>query len=620
MPGLVGYCCYSNDREGLDLLPRMARALEPEDRFKIDLYQEPSLGLGRVTLGIANPGPQPIWNEEKTVCVMMEGELYDYQISKRNLIERGHHFQVHSDVEYLLHLYEEYGDDFAIKLNGAFIAIIWDKNRRRLLLVNDRLGLYPCYYAQTKDFLLFGSGVRALLAEPTLSRQIDQIAIAEFLTFDHVLHDHTLLKAVRLLPQASLLSFSEQGLEIRPYWRVCHPDTYLLRSEVELMEEFLFLVKQAVTRQKVHDNLPAAILLSGGLDSRLLLAYLVENDDEAMIRSFTWGVPGCDDLRFARQISRLLGSQHHFFELKPDWLLHRAEEAVRITDGMGNLINLHALATLEAESEITQILYKGFLGDAMMGFGIRHQFWSNYDATTTTSAHIQVHRDQGVITFDPMFDHQNLFTQAFQKEISTGVMDNYTRGMRDAQAPYLAQQRIYFDYYQRVPRMTIKGVEVARSRTIVRLPFGDNDLVEFSLTVPPGLLYQRRLMKNAFIKAFPKLAQVPVTETNLPMMSCMRDVVMRASEVIRWHLNARGFSLISQNTKRPYSDYNNWFRGVLRGWVENILLSEQCLQRGYFNSDYLKKTVDEHMQGANHKVKLGALLSLELWHRQFIDS
>jgi asparagine synthase (glutamine-hydrolysing) len=305
--------------------------------------------------------------------------------------------------------------------------------------------------------------------------------------------------------------------------------------------------------------------------------------------------------------------------LKSDWLLDMADEAVRITDGMGNLVNLHALATLEAESALAKILYKGFLGDAMMGFGLRHQLWSNYNDQITTAAHLQVHRDQGVITFDPERDHKDLFTEAFQNEIHTAVIDNYISGMKDAETPVLADQRIYFDFYQRVPRMTIKGIEVARHRTMVRLPFADKELVEFSLTIPPGLRYQRRLLKNAVIRAFPKLAQIPITETGLPMMFCGREVLFQANRLIRWHLHHSGLKWISPDLRRPYQDYNNWFRTILRPWIENILLSDRSLQRGYYNPEYIRTLITEHMAGADNTVRIGALMSIELWHRQFID-
>jgi asparagine synthase (glutamine-hydrolysing) len=415
------------------------------------------------------------------------------------------------------------------------VAAIWDKVRQTLFIVNDRLGLYPLYYSFHNGALLFASGVRSLLVDPALPRNVDHTAVAQFLTFDHLLDDRTLLAQVRLLPQASLLEFADGNLKIERYWEIDYPHDYPLCSEQEYMDEFSFLIRQAVSRQAPGD-IPAGILLSGGLDSRMLLAYLIEKGSQPL-HSFTWGIPGCDDARFARELAKKAGSPHHFFELKPDWLLDKAEQAVRVTDGMGNLVNLHAFATLDAEADLAKVIYKGFLGDAMFGFGIRHQFWAHYDEPTRLRAHYQVHTDQGVITFNEK-EQNDYFTDGFKHQVGNSVFDAYIAGMDDSRSEILANQRLYFDYRQRVPRMTIKGVEVVRTQAMVRLPFADNDLVEFSIKVPPGLLYERRLMKDAFIREFPKLAQVPVTDTGLPLMLCMRDITRRANQVIWWHLQS----------------------------------------------------------------------------------
>jgi asparagine synthase (glutamine-hydrolysing) len=615
MPGLIGFAGRSRIQSGQEFLNKMAHALDSTGRYKTDLFTEGEVGLGRIGLGFVNPEPQPVWNEGQSLCIVMEGELFDYGDQKKNLIDRGHQFRYDNDAEFVLHLYEEYGEDFVLKLNGAFAVAIWDRTHNKLIVANDRLGLYPLYYSSHNGTLLFSSGVRSLLVDPTLPRDIDPTAIAQFLTFDHVLDDRTFLEAVRLLPQASLLVYQDGNFSIKRYWDIQYPDIYPLRSEFDYMDEFLALMRQAVSRQSPR-GIPAGILLSGGLDSRLLLAYLV-GEHEA-IHSFTWGIPNCDDARFAAQLAKRAGSRHHFFELKPDWLLDKANEAVRITDGMGNIINMHALATLDEEAQFAQVIYKGFLGDAMFGFGLRHQFWAKYDEATRPKAHFQVHTDQGVITFTPR-EQDEYFTDVFKSRVKNSVAESYIAGMDDSRSEILANQRLYFDYRQRVPRMTIKGVEVVRSQAMVRLPFCDNDLVEFSIKAPPGLLYQRRLMIDAFIREFPKLAQIPVASTGFPLMHCSRDVLARAQHLVKWHLQSTRFKDLAGPLRRPYKDYDRWFRSDLRGWVEETLLNPTALQRGYLKPECIRLVVENHMAGQNLSGKLGALLSIELWHRQFID-
>jgi asparagine synthase (glutamine-hydrolysing) len=129
----------------------------------------------------------------------------------------------------------------------------------------------------------------------------------------------------------------------------------------------------------------------------------------------------------------------------------------------------------------------------------------------------------------------------------------------------------------------------------------------------------RQLFTRAFIQAFPKLAQIPVTPANLPLVACAREVGLRAKELVQWHLRKRGLGWLAGPAHRPYKDYNRWFRTVLRPWVEEILLSSTCLERGYFNPEYLRQIVHEQMAGANHASRIGALLSIEIWHRKFLN-
>ncbi len=612
MPGLIGYVGDAHAGEPAAYLAAMGRALQDERSHAVETHAEAGFGLGRVSLGLLNPQPQPIWNAERTRCIVMEGEVYDYDDVARRLPGPA----PANDPEFLLRLYEARGEDFACELNGAFAAAIWDSPARKLVVVNDRIGLVPVYYARRGDGLIFGGGVRALLADPAVSRQIDPVAIGQFLTFQHPLGDRTFLADVRLLPGSSVLTFQNGRLSVRRYWDLRYAERHAFRSEADYVEELLHLLRQAVKRQ-ARDSLPTGVLLSGGLDSRVLLAFLSDAIKDKLF-SFTWGVPGCDDARYAREVSAIAGAEHHFFELKPDYLLTLAEKSVRLTDGMGSVVNLHALATLDAQTRYAKAIYKGFMGDAMMGYGLSLHFWSNCDPEHIAEAHYFAHADQNLLAFK-LAEHGELFTPAFGRQVGSGVWDGYRAALQECHAPQLAQQRLYFDLRQRVPRMTINGVEVVRSLAVARMPFCDNDLIDFTLRVPPGLLYGRYLIKKAFAQAFPALAKVPYTDTGLPMLPCARDVLIRLEQQMRWRLRALGLTWVQEPKRRPYANYNHWLRTTLRPWVEDVLLSERAAQRGMFNPATVRRLVDEQMAGEKHAVKLGALLTVELWRRQFVD-
>jgi asparagine synthase (glutamine-hydrolysing) len=629
MPGLIGFVApFDGDARQTgspteqERIAAMARALEPGGGFRTDLFAAPGVGLGRVGLEWLQPASQPVWDPSVAICVVMEGELYnraelaallpsDERVGPKTAEPRPM-----SDADLLLSLFRAKGSAFARHVNGAYAAAFWDPANRQLTLINDRLGLYPLYWAEVGGSLLFASGVRALLSDPGLPRRIDALAIEQFLTFDHVLGTCTLLEDVQLLSPGSIMTWQEGRRQQQSYWQPRHPTSYALRPETDWMDGLIHHLRQAVRRQAPSGD-RSGILLSGGLDSRVILAFLAEDGPPRGFTALTFGIPGCDDVRYAEALARVAKVPHYFYELKPDWLLHLADEAVRLTDGLGNIVNMHALATARQESQQARVVYKGFLGDAMMGFGLRHFHWARYAADQIAEAHMQTLRDRGVVTFDT-HERRELLSEPFQAHVGDGLMQSYAAVMAESDSPDLADQRIVYDFRQRVPRMTLNGVEALRGHVLVRMPFADNDLVEYSLAIPPGLRYERRLIKNAFIRDFPAYAQITSTETGLPLMDNLTTVRRQAENWTRWHVR-RVVKGVRYPHHRPYKDYANWFRAGLRPWIEGTLLERRALERGYFKPETVRRLVAQHMAGANHTVQLGALMTIELWHRQFID-
>jgi asparagine synthase (glutamine-hydrolysing) len=618
MPGIVGIVHAQEQRYSESLLTNMAAALKDYDWYQDALYSGNDVGLGRVSLTLRNQESQPVWNEAQNTCLVLEGELFDYDSLKQRLLFAGHTFRSDSHAEFVLRLYEAYGEEFAVQLNGAFSVAIWDGRFRKLIIANDRLGLHPLYYAHHQGDFLFASGIRALLTDSRLQRQVDPVAVAQLLTFDHMLNDRTLLAAVKILPPASLLTFQEGQLAIRTYWTMRYAEHYRPISEEAYLEELLHYLRQAARRQAAGKE-PAAILLSGGLDSRILLGLLTENGLSERLSTYTFGIPGCHDGRFAQEIANRSNVTHQFFELEPDYLISTAEKAVRLTDGMQNCVHMHALATLDHGAKEAQIFYKGFLGDAMMGYSVKRLFWANYNPADQIQRYFQTHVEQGIILFEPA-EHEQLFTEQFRSQFTTGILDEYETALMGSGAALMADKRSYFDLRQRNIRMILHGVELVRSRGVVRLPFCDNDLLDFSLDLPPGLRFERYLIKRVLIDAFPELAKVPYTGSGYPIMPCLRDTFMHLNSQIRWRLRDAGLGWIPPaEQSRPYADYHTWFRTTLRSWVEDILLDRHTLERGYFDATYIRNLVAGHMAGSNHATRLGALISLELWHRQFLD-
>jgi asparagine synthase (glutamine-hydrolysing) len=618
MPGLVGFIGDTSPDESRTLIESMAAALHPEPRFRKDLYTTQGLGLGRVSLGLVNSAPQPIWNEDHSICVVMEGEIYDYQDLKRKLVDKGYQFaSKNNDAEFILHLYEEEGEDFVSELNGQFAIAIWDQRQQTLILAKDFLGLVPLYYAQCNGRLLFASGVRAILADPSFPREVDLIAAAQFLTFDHLLDDRTLVEAVKLLPPGTTLTYQHGRVNVKSYWKPQYGEISKFYTEQDYIDGLITHLHQAVSRQSPGD-LTAGFLLSGGLDSRVLLAFfneLITNDE---FHTFTFGIPGCDDARFAYQASSLTRASHHYYELKPSYLISLAQEGIRLTDGLQNCIHMHSLATLEKVTGIAELIYKGFAGDVLMGFGHSRDHLANINRDVIAQYSFNLYQKHDAILFN--FEQvDELFSDDKYSQVNGAAYEIFRNVLVESDAVMAADRVHYFYLRYRIPRMTLNGVELVRSRASVRMPFCDRDLVEYMLTVPAGYRFERYLMEKAFIQAFPDLAKIPYTSTGLPLYTGMRSLLMQGDQHLRWYLRNHGLPWVPVKRKTHYADYNGWMRTELRKWVEDILLDKFCLGRGYFKPQTIRNLVSEHMNGTNHAPRLGALISLELWQRMFID-
>ena len=594
-----------------DLLHHMAQAMRHEGWYQVDLYTGGGIGLGRVRLGFLNPEPQPIWNEDETLCIVMEGEIYDYQELKQKLITCGHRFHIDSDAEFVLHLFEEVGEESASRLNGAFVAAIWDTQARKLWVINDRFGLQPLYYRQAGECLFFAGHTAAFLADPDYTPKVDPIALAELLSFEHLLRDRTLLADVKLLPPSSILTFQDGRLSIRSYYDFQFPEHYQDRDEAWYVERWVHLMRQGVERRMRRDG-PIGVQLSGGLDSRTVLAMI--GRQHYPVHTFTFGVPGCDDARLAREVAAKQGAIHHFLELKPDYLCTLAEEGVMLTNGLNSCVHMHVLGTLRETAKIVNVLYTGSLGDSIMGGHLQRDLLAVYRPPVL--ARMLFRRYNNCFGAE---SHPRLFSDRFYSRVEGMVFGEFAQALDESHATLSANKREHYSIRQNDRRWILEGQNILRTRVVVRTPFYDNDLVDFMLTVPPGLRFDNYLYIRGLIQASPELAKVPYEKTGLPLAPCARDLSIRANWQMRRWLRRMRLKWVSPPQKRPYADYNGWMRSVLRPWVEETLLSKRTLERGYFNPEYIRNLVAEHMAGANHARKLGVLLTVELWHRLFLD-
>ncbi len=343
MPGIVGII-GGKKKQNKYLLYDMIHSIKHEDWYKTDKFIEEDFAVARVHLGILNPEPQPIYNEDNSLCIFMDGEIFDYNKDKEELKQKGYKFHVNNDPEFCLHLYEEYGKKFVEKLNGSFVIVIIDENNQKLLIANDRYGLRPLYYAKLNNKLLFASEVKAILQDKTFKKEINDEAIAEFFTFGHLLGNKTFFKGIIVLPPASVVTWERGRFSMEQYWKFRYDDTSRIYPENYYVEKLVKLFRQAVER-RMCGNHKIGVSLSGGLDSRAVVGAINKKHDSIITITFTF--PGIDKTpQIAKQVSKKRGTTHKQFEIMQDFLVDYGEKAVYLTDGMLPLVHFHEISIL----------------------------------------------------------------------------------------------------------------------------------------------------------------------------------------------------------------------------------------------------------------------------------
>lgn len=589
----------------------MARAIVFEDTYRIEYESGSNWALGRVTFDRLSR--QPVWNEDHTICLVMEGELYDTGEIRKNLGRRGNESRNDDDAELLMCRYLETGDRFVDDLNGAFTAAVYDLRHDRLLIATDFLGQRPLYFAQYGGAFVFAGKVAALLADPQCPRQLDGTAIAQLLAFEHVLGNRTLLSEVELVPPGTVMAVEYGRVLTRQYWAMKFPATFSARPDEEYLQELGFQTRQAVNRQS-NGYLPVVQMLSGGLDSRQLLGTLSEIQPHGWpgpLRTLTLGQKNCSDRRPAAEIAHIVGASHRFYELVPAVIPIVAGAAVRRLDGLKSFVHAHAMAPWLDRPEPHQIVFKGFLGDIV---------WTDsyYSSQYDDDAFKRLLWQRTMVLFDEV-EQEALLLPAVRRDMDQTLRQSFRATIEQYAEPTISDRFAHFIVSERQRRFIQYGVEGVRTQHIVRTPFADRDYVEFALRVPSHLRANRQIQLDAVVRMFPELAKVPWELTGLPMMPCMRNSVMRLGNSIRWFLRNHSVSWIPVWQRRPLADYDGWMRGPLRQWVEETLLDRRTLSRGLFNPDFVRQVVAAHMAGSDFSRRLSMLITLELWHREFLD-
>ena len=512
MSGVFGVVDPRQQVDVSRLTDRMAGAMSHRDWFVADRFvdYEHNLAMGRIGIGIFNKSPQPVSNSTGTVALVMAGEVYNKDVLGDD--------PVRSDENIVLSLYERLGDDFINRLNGAFVMAIWDKARRRLLIANDRFGLYPLFYTCHGGRLIFAPEMKGILCDQAFPRKLDLTALAQYMRFQRVLGERTFFEDIALLPCASLLVYdlSTGSCSVRPYWTF---QDIAYRPEVsfnEAVEETGKLLRRAVRRLSSDDYRPG-VYLSGGLDSRTILGLI----ERRPVVSLTYGMRTCRDVYYARQIAKSVGSDHHWFDL-PDgeWVKECVDFHLDLTEGFHSWIHAHGISTLPQARHLMEVNLTGWDGGTVMGH-----------PATVEPLQISAVDDAALIThlfhlFNQEYtwpsiteaEENLLYCEAMRRQVQGLAFDSF-RAEMSRYLGYRPDVRAeYFFIDNHCHRLTQNMVTFARSHIEVRCPFFDYDLFDFIYSLPAALRAHRTLYRAVIQRETPGW---PIFLTTM-MSSCPR--------------------------------------------------------------------------------------------------
>ena len=640
MCGITGVYAYARAEPAVDvpLLTRMACAMAhrgPDDSGTY-LSGDHRVGFGFRRLSIINLSPaghQPMSNEDGTVWIVFNGEIYNHAEHRPQLQAKGHVYRGRSDTETIIHLYEEYGEDCVKHLRGMFAFAIWDAKRHRLFVARDRLGIKPLYYTVVNGAFVFGSEIKAIAAYPGVKREIDKEALYHYLTFMVPPAPLTMFRGIKKLPAGFRMTVEADG-EVREerYWDALvpraerqYPDEFYAERTLELLHES--------ARIHMMSDVPVGVFLSGGLDSSALVALIAEQSARP-VNTFSVGFKGYEaynELVYARQIAKRFRTNHHEVIIDHKQALDYVPELVHSQDepiADWVCVPLYFVSKLARDSGVIVVQVGEGADELFSGYplylvsltvqrlwpwlakvpSLLWQMGGALAARAREAGLRQAHKAErlmqileeehgrfwgGAIVFRNGPKAQLLDTALWHDNgrfDSTQVMDRISAQIaRDKPGADALERMIYFELKQRLAELLLMRVDKVTMSTSIesRVPYLDHRLVEFAMSIP-----EQVKVRNHQTKAVLKRA----------VRGLIPDNIIDRSK--------QGFSA-------PASE---WLRKELAAEARSCLLDGEMVKRGYFNKGFVKDLLDAHQSGpADHGVELWNLYNLEMWHRHWIS-
>lgn len=608
MPGIIG-----TTKKDFDLFDKMIMRVNHGNKFYIDKYEGDIASVARVHLGIFNPETQPIFNEDKSVCVIMDGEIYDYDDKVEELKKKGHVFKIGNGPEYCMHAFEEHGSSVLSELNGEFVIVILDLANNKLHLINDRYGLRPVYYAIINNELFFASEIKAILENKELEKRLNYDSIADHFSYGYILGNKTFFEGIYVLPHASFFTWNNGDLEKDRYWDYEYKSDNSLTEDM-IVKELAIIFKNAVKR-RVSPGHKCLISLSGGLDSRMIVAALSEDVDKADVGAFTFGLKNCDEISIAKKVSKKAKIKHTIVEYKPENLISSSNSSVYLTDGQ-NLLSMGFLVySYRKLEQDVDIFLQGFANDVMLGG--RNLKPEVFNSKNEEDLFAYLHR--------PL--PERLFSRSFAAKLHGKNVESLKLALGSIKADCTANKADCFVLQNKVRRGTSMGSVINRNYAEEAAPTFDNDYIDFILRIPPEYRRNYRIYSKLMKAMSPELCKIKYQYTMLPPSESYEKWLrglkkLRRKERIRRLVWKYSGGLVYIQNKRSYVNFNDWFRNN-KAWisyVKGILFDEITKRRGLYNMEAVERLFLEHERwDRDNSGRIIQLASFEIFMRLMMD-
>ncbi len=628
MCGICGLIGLSPKEDGKIFLDNMLKSLSyrgPDEEGK-HFDEDVLLGIRRLSIIDLKTGSQPIYNEDKSIVLICNGEIYNFYILREKLIKKGHKFYTQTDTEVIIHLYEELGIDCLRELKGMFAFALWDKEEKLLFLARDRLGIKPLYYFNNSGMFAFASELKALLELPFITKILNLKAVDLYFSLEYVPAPLSIFKDIYKLKPGYYLTYKNPLINIKSYWNLDYIENSKNISLAEAEEKLKYLLEESI-KEHLLSNVPLGIFLSGGIDSSTLTAFICRISSQRL-NTFSIGFAdrSFDESRYAQLVSHYFNTQHHHYIFTLKDLINVFPEVTKIMDEpLADLSIFPTYLLCKFSRQFVKVVLSGegadelFMGYPtyrahryMLGYQIIPEFLRKFIITPLIN-YLPVSFEyfsldsklkqflKGQFLKNPCLRHllwmgsfssldkENLFNEELnlKREKSEGSLKGYIKSLFDGrEVPAILKAIQYLDIFSYLSEdLLVKADRAGMASSLeIRVPYLDYKLVEFLWRLPSKLIFQKRLLKYSM-------------RNDLPL-----EIIKRLK---------KGFAI-------PFS---NWIRDrVFFTLIKELFMQDFIDRQNMFNYRYIKALLDEHIsKKRDNRKKLRTYIMFQVWYRNYLS-